>query len=1340
MSHSYFFPSIAMFCLIICTAATLKAQQPLSTQQKAKLDATITELQMEERQQAEAVDAYIRKTGEPRRLVNEEGITFELRRIVNGQPQYDMTYNRQAAISTSTNHVQDGGRSGFNLMGADMIIGEWDGGGTLTSHVEFEGRAIQRDNPFSPSNHATHVAGTMIAAGINPEAKGMAPKATLWTHDWNSDGSEMAQAASEGLLISNHSYGTIAGWAFGDWSEEDNNRWHWWGDVSIDSVEDFKFGYYDQRAASWDRIAHDAPFYLIVKSAGNNANDSHSGEHVTRINGEWVESNDFRRVGDPNGFDCLPTYSTSKNILTIGATRNVNGGYSGPSSVNITGFSSRGPTDDGRIKPDVVGDGSGLLSANNSNDTDYGRSSGTSMSSPNVAGSLLLLQELHREMKGEFMLSSSLKGLAIHTADDAGNPGPDYIYGWGLINTESAAEVLAQPLRHPFIEDNLNPSDTFNYSISSDGQTPIRSTLCWTDPAGEVSAPTLNDRTPRLVNDLDVRILAVSGSDSGTVYLPFTLDPENPGAEALPGDNFRDNVEMIDAGILPVGDYIVQVHHKNDLQDDESQAFSLWITAPVSDCEFTLAVDTLVPPSCPDTDLSFVEMRTEGNTGPVTFYVDDEDRGTDSIIRPIRSGRVFISAIDSAGCFASTDVVVERPVGLSFGDFDRVVARIHEPRSERTEFTFSSAFNSGWGANTNTQWWRAPALVADDGSADPIFGCGPYENDSLMSGKIALVRRGECQFGTKALRAQQAGAVACIIMNDESGVIQMSPGDDGDQITIPVFMISQSQGDALLNLMEDMEVSLTLGRVPEAQSPTCAGVNNGLINVYTQPEVEDVHFQWNTGDTTENLTNLSPGNYSLTITDERACTYEREYTLSAPDTIELAFDRVERVTCPDTSDGQAVAIPTGGQVPYQFTWSSGEQTASANSLAAGWNQVSITDASGCLKIDSIEVPAALPLSVNISEVFSSCVDTAIGGANVMPQGTGPFSVLWADSLNAMQRSDLPVGWHTFTVSDACGRVIADSVRVSPASDSLVIESNVSAADCADGEGRIGFEIAGGREPYQIRWSNGDQTSSMGIGGNVFAEGWHSAEITDICGTQSTIDSFLITAPDPIVASWSDIQGESCPGARDGSIDLRVSGGTGNLSTEIMPGDSVAALSGGRYTLQVSDENQCELDTSFFIPIPDTLRADFWVEVDGSIAAFSDSSEAATDYFWDFGDGSTSTEPSPTHSYADAGLFEVCLTVSNACGEQQVCQEVEIIINSVSEPRQFEVQLYPNPAHDQVNVILPRAEGRLQIWSSIGQLMTDLPAQRQQTIRVSSWPSGVYLLRWQGQTYRMVKQG
>ena len=115
----------------------------------------------------------------------------------------------------------------------------WDDAPVLETHQEFGNRVINHDNGI-PSSHATHVAGTIIARGFDHDASGMAFDATLHAYDWNNDLSELATAADEGLLISNHSYGAAAGWL---WNLYEDDKWVWMGDINIDSTEDYKFGY-----------------------------------------------------------------------------------------------------------------------------------------------------------------------------------------------------------------------------------------------------------------------------------------------------------------------------------------------------------------------------------------------------------------------------------------------------------------------------------------------------------------------------------------------------------------------------------------------------------------------------------------------------------------------------------------------------------------------------------------------------------------------------------------------------------------------------------------------------------------------------------------------------------------------------------------------------------------------------------------------------------------------------------------------------------------------------------------------------------------------------------------
>ena len=469
-----------------------------------------------------------------------DGSFYELMGVdANDQPIYYTTTNANSAISISTDEVLPGGASGLNLAGAGMTVGEWDGGAVLLTHEQFAGRVTQMDAPGGVSDHATHVCGTIVGDGTgNASAMGMAPQANLNAYDWSADEAEMAAAAAGGLLISNHSYGRVSGWRAGVWN----------GDPAISVLEDYKFGFYNDAAAEWDEIAFNAPFYLICKSAGNDRDDVGDGS--------------FPQDGNQGtGFDCIPTKGNAKNILTVGATLDVVDEEC--KSVAMTIFSGWGPTDDGRIKPDICANGSGLLSASRTADDAYTMKGGTSMSSPSVAGSATLLQQHYNNLNGSFMRAATLKGLIIHTADEAGPAeGPDYMFGWGLMNTRKAADLITEDVDNGGT--NLREMTLFNggqnmVTIHSDGRGPLTATIAWTDVPGTPEAPALDPGTLKLVNDLDMRIVHVN---SGTVFLPYRMNPAVPDAPATRGDNFRDNVEKIYIADPLPGDYEIYVSHK----------------------------------------------------------------------------------------------------------------------------------------------------------------------------------------------------------------------------------------------------------------------------------------------------------------------------------------------------------------------------------------------------------------------------------------------------------------------------------------------------------------------------------------------------------------------------------------------------------------------------------------------------------------------------------------------------------------------------------------------------------------------------------------------------------
>ena len=370
------------------------------------------------------------------------------------------------------------------------------------------------------------------------------------------------------IQISSHSYGFISGWA----REYNPPRWYGnWGEPEAAS-----FGLYDWYAAQWDDLCYNAPYFLPFKSSGNNRIYSApgNGNSFKYFDNGWL-TKPYIAATDPagddtvnGGYDTIPLIGNAKNVMTVGAVDDaVAGGERSLAEASMTSFSGWGPTDDGRIKPDIVANGAMLYSSKASSDSSYGLMTGTSMSTPNAAGSALLILERYQELfGGETMPASQLKGLILHTADDLGNPGPDYRFGWGLMNTLEAVKHLDAHAGDPdggqLAYVRVNEDVAHESAFVSDGHQAIRITIAWTDPAAPYTYD-LDDRSSRLVNDLDLRVI---GPD-GTTFLPYRLDPENPNAPATMGDNQVDNVEQIHIAQPVAGAYRVIVEADGSLVD-----------------------------------------------------------------------------------------------------------------------------------------------------------------------------------------------------------------------------------------------------------------------------------------------------------------------------------------------------------------------------------------------------------------------------------------------------------------------------------------------------------------------------------------------------------------------------------------------------------------------------------------------------------------------------------------------------------------------------------------------------------------------------------------------------
>jgi hypothetical protein len=500
-------------------------------------------------------------------------------RMISGSRPFRLTTHN--AVSASVSHVTELYSAPYGLTGAGVTVSLFELAAGQESHQEFGGRnhVLTTGGDSIWRTHATHTAGTIGAAGINSAAKGMAPKVTLYQFLAALDSGshplyntiKQNDLVSKGVVADNNSWGLVLGWI------PPGTYWTW--DEALASY----YGAYDYEfTAPLDQIARSTGV-LFVHSAGNEGDDGPTSEwaehrHVDPDTRQVSQTQLYCYSKNGSGTDCpspcttglcettkhhtLSPYDTigvtaaGKNTLTVGAVS---------TTTEILNLSSRGPAKDGRIKPEVVTRGSNVLSSIPTNS--YGTSSGTSMSAPVVTGIAALLTEQWRRTFATTPRGEELKAVIIAGAHDLGNPGPDYTYGFGLVDAKASADlIIADHADHKHIRTtSIVQGQQYEMPIVVDSTTNVRVVLQWPDPP--VFLPEAQVSTAKaLVNNLDLKIVG----PTGTTYLPYILDKNNPGAVAARGVNTIDNTEMVEIANAEPGAYRIVVSGTSVTQGPQS--------------------------------------------------------------------------------------------------------------------------------------------------------------------------------------------------------------------------------------------------------------------------------------------------------------------------------------------------------------------------------------------------------------------------------------------------------------------------------------------------------------------------------------------------------------------------------------------------------------------------------------------------------------------------------------------------------------------------------------------------------------------------------------------------
>ncbi|MFQ5859692.1 MAG: S8 family serine peptidase, partial [Anaerolineae bacterium] len=420
--------------------------------------------------------------------------------------------NDGSRAATRTTQAQAAGYHGNPASApGSIVLAIWDAGKAATTHAGLAGRLRFGDDGLASDEHATHVAGTMAGNGAGSpgrrDLRGHADQAVIVSYDWDNSVVEHRFAISSyDIDVSQNSWGFLVPRPCIEYGDYDD-------DTLGPAYDAIVNGIYGKRIS-------------VVFAAGNS---------------QWHCAGGWDTIGPPAG---------GENTVSVGATNS--------DDKSMTDFSSWGPVNDGRVKPDVVAPGceargeKEIWSARPPNS--YGGFCGTSMAAPAVTGILGLFLEAYNVTYGNDPWPSTLKAVLMHTAEDLGNPGPDYRFGYGHVDAEAGIDLITATgdgnSSLNIRQDSVENGEIRTYELNSDSNDPLKCTLVWDDKEGTSSS------TRALINNLDLRLI---GPD-GTAHLPWVLYPEsNPGRAATTGDNDVDNVEQVVVNNPEAGQWTVQV-------------------------------------------------------------------------------------------------------------------------------------------------------------------------------------------------------------------------------------------------------------------------------------------------------------------------------------------------------------------------------------------------------------------------------------------------------------------------------------------------------------------------------------------------------------------------------------------------------------------------------------------------------------------------------------------------------------------------------------------------------------------------------------------------------------
>ena len=428
-------------------------------------------------------------------------------------------------------------------------------------------------------------------------------------------------------------------------------------------------------------------------------------------------------------------------------------------------------------------------------------------------------------------------------------------------------------------------------------------------------------------------------------------------------------------------------------------------------------------------------------------------------------------------------------------------------------------------------------------------------------------------------------------------------------------------------------------------NPLCYGLNTGMLTVNVSGGISPYQIIWSNGDTGVTADTLVAGTYTVTVTDQTACSSQASFTITQPDELTLQLSSINE-HC-NKADGSITVNVSGGTGIYTYLWSTSSNSNQIGSLTAGTYTVSVTDQNNCQASSSaVLINIAAPIINTISVIDASCYNSATGSVDIEIQGgTPPYTYLWSNGNVTQDLTSVVAGSYTVTVTDTFACVTQSSFLINQPSE-LLLQVTVDDAGCNNNNGSILVVTSGGVGPYSYLWSDGSVNDNLQ---NLFA-GSYTVTVTDFhsCTVQQNITVNNLNAATVTLDSLIDV---SCKSGSNGAIYVTVSGGASPytyLWSDNSVDEDLLNVPAGVYTLTVSDNNGCVSVYTDTInePLPllaNAVITDAKCGLDNGIITVTPSGGSLPySFLW------SSSASSSTISSLVAGDYTITVTDSRSC--------------------------------------------------------------------------------------------